>query len=553
MSHVQTARRYMRDVLAGRRPACRWVKRACERQARDLERKRFAFRFDAERAERVCRFIELLPHIKGRWAGSSMRLEPWQSFLLTTVFGWVDRQGRRRFKTAYVEVPRKNGKSQLSAGIGLYLLAADGEPGAEVYSAATTRDQAKIVWETAKRMVERTPGLRRRFGVETSAHSIHVLETASWFRALSRDQGGNLDGLNVHGAIIDELHAHKTRDVWDVIETATGAREQPLIWAITTAGFNRAGICFEQRDYVCKLLDGVHRDDETFGVVYTIDDGDDWADEAAWIKANPNWGASVIPDDIRRKARKAMEMASAQTNFLTKHLNVWVNADTAWMDMRAWQRCADPGLDLDDCEGLPCWIGLDLASKVDVACMAILFRAKDHWRLFVRHYLPEDVAEEGRNAHYAGWAREGRITLTPGNVTDYGYIEDDLRALAARFPVQEVAFDPWQAAYLANRLMQDGLPMVELRQTVQTMSPAMKELEALVLEGRLRHDADPVMEWMMANVVAHLDAKDNIYPRKSLPEQKIDGVVATIMALSRALAAQERKPSVYEERGAVVL
>ncbi len=553
MSHVQTARRYMRDVLAGRRPACRWVQRACERQARDLERKRFPFRFDAERAERVCRFIELLPHIKGRWAGSPMRLEPWQSFLLTTVFGWVDRKGRRRFKTAYVEVPRKNGKSQLSAGIGLYLLAADGEPGAEVYSAATTRDQAKIVWETAKRMVERTPGLRRRFGVETSAHSIHVLETASWFRALSRDQGGNLDGLNVHGAIIDELHAHKTRDVWDVIETATGAREQPLIWAITTAGFNRAGICFEQRDYVCKLLDGVHRDEETFGVVYTIDDGDDWADEAAWIKANPNWGASVIPDDIRRKARKAMEMASAQNNFLTKHLNVWVNADTAWMDMRAWQRCADPGLDLDDCEGLPCWIGLDLASKVDVACMAILFRAKDHWRLFVRHYLPEDVAEEGRNAHYAGWAREGRITLTPGNVTDYGYIEDDLRAIAARFQVQEVAFDPWQAAYLANRLMQDGLPMVELRQTVQTMSPAMKELEALVLEGRLRHDADPVMEWMMANVVAHLDAKDNIYPRKSLPEQKIDGVVATIMALSRALAAQERKPSVYEERGAVVL
>ncbi len=533
--------------MDGKIGACLYVRQACQRQLDDLEREDFGYHFDEDRANHVCRFIEKLPHIKGDLARqrASIHLEPWQCFQLTTVFGWVDERGRRRFKTCYNELPRKNAKSTVTSGIGLYLLLADDEEGAEVYSAATTRDQARIVWADAKRMVDRCPGMRARFGVSASAHSVFVEHTASAFKPLSRDQGGNLDGLNVHGGLLDEVHAHKTRDVFDVIETATGARTQPLLWMITTAGFNRAGICYEQRAYAIKILSRAVVDEEYFAVIYTVDaeDLDDMdrllTDPDIWAKANPNWGISVNPQDIARKARKAREMTAAQNNFLTKHLNVWVNADTAWMDMRAWESCGDRSLNLDDFEGCDCWIAVDLASKVDIACVTLLFLIDGEYYGFKRHYLPEDAAEDGRNSQYSGWARDGYLTLTPGNVTDYSVIEDDLREFASRFNVLEVGYDPWQAQYLANRLMEDGLPMIEIRQTVQNMSEPMKELEALVLSGRYHHNADPVMTWMVSNVVAHLDAKDNIYPRKEFPENKIDGVVAEIMALALAVRATE--------------
>ena len=312
------------------------------------------------------------------------------------------------------------------------------------------------------------------------------------------------------------------------------------MWAITTAGFNRAGICYEQRDYVKRILTGVHDDPEYFGIIYTLDDGDDWTQPESWQKANPNWGVSVKPDDIARKARKAMEMAAAQNNFLTKHLNQWVNADTAWLDMRKWEGCADPELDMDALEGQPCWIGLDLANKTDIAAMVLVFeREAGGVQVFGRYYLPEDAVEEGRNSQYSGWAIEGRLISTPGGVTDFAYIEEDLREFARRFDVQAVACDPWQASYLMQRLEEEGLPVLELRQTVQNMSEPMKQLEALVLSDKLRHNGCPVLTWMVSNVVAHLDAKENIYPRKEFPENKIDGVVALIMALNRYLAAHQ--------------
>lgn len=542
--YVAIALDYARAVVAGEIPACKWVQLACHRQLRDLERegtKDFPYWWEPALANRVCRFIELLPHVKGEWARHGKRLElaPWQIFRITTVFGWINREGYRRFKVAYSEIPRKNGKSSETSGVALYLLTADGEPGAEVYSAATTRDQAQITWKDAKQMVDRTPGLKARFGVATSSHTVFVEHTNSVFRPLSRDQGGNHDGLNVHGGMIDELHAHKTREIFDVIETGTGARQQPLLWLITTAGFNRAGICYEQRAYVTKILEGVVQDESYFGIIYTIDEDDDWADPASWAKANPNWGVSVNPEDIERKARKAMTMASATNNFLTKHLNVWVNADTAWMDLQAWDKCGDPALALDQFEGRKCWVGLDLASKIDVACLMLLFEDGEGWSVFGRYYIPEEAADAGKNQHYAGWARQGLVTLTPGQVTDFAYIEDDLRDFASRFDIQDVAFDPWQATYLATRMQEEGLPMIEYRQTVANMSEPMKTLEALTLEGKIRHNGDPVLTWMMSNVVAHLDAKDNIYPRKEFPENKIDGVVALIMALGRAIRQQE--------------
>lgn len=544
VSGVLRAKKYIEDVLSGAVPACHWVKRACKRQLDDLERKSLPFVFDENAAEKICRFVESLPHIKGSaFAGQKIKLEPWQCFILTTVFGWVDKFGNRRFRTVYIECPRKNGKSTLSAPVALYLLSADREPGAEVYSAATTRDQAKIVWEDAKRMTERSAALRNALGVETSSHAIYVHRTASSLKALSRDQQGNLDGLNVHGAIIDELHGHKDRGVWDVIETATGSRTQPLIWAITTAGSNRAGICYEQRIYVRKILDNAHKDDSYFGIVYTIDEGDDIFDPETWKKANPNYGISVSPEDLARKALKAQQMAAAQNNFLTKHLNIWVNADSAWMNMQAWEKCADESLDERDFEGNDCIISCDLATKVDLAAKVKLFwkdvDGKRHYYCFGRYYLPEEAAEDGRNSQYSGWSIDGRLRLTDGNVTDFSVIEDDIRDDARRFSVQQCAFDPWQASSVIQRLQQDGLPVIEYRQTVQNLSEPMKELEALVLQGRFHFDGDPVLTWMISNVVAHLDAKENIYPRKERPENKIDGAVALICAIGLAISIED--------------
>lgn len=535
--HVAIANGYIDDVLSDRTPACKWVKLACERQKADLERADFQWRFDADRASHVCRFVELLPHVKGEWARNrgTIVLSPWQCFVLTTVFGWIDDAGRRRFKKCYTEIPRKNAKSTLSSGVGLYLLTADNEPGAEVYSAATTRDQAKIVWGDARAMTAASPLFRRRFGVDTGAHSIFVTGANASFKPLSRDQGGNLDGLNLHGGIVDEFHGHKDRAIWDVLVTAMGARTQPLLWAITTAGFDRSGICYEERSYVTKILDRVIDDEEYFGIVYTIDDADDWADPESWRKANPNWGVSVRPEAIEREARKAMQMASAQNNFLTKHLNVWVNADTAWMDMRAWDACADTSLSLEDFAGSDCILGLDLASKIDIADKIRLFEREGIYYLFAEHYLPERAVDVSSNSQYEGWRREGWLTVTEGEVTDYDVIEDGIREDCSRFSVREVAFDPFQATQLAGHLLAEGVPMVEMRPTVLNFSEPMKQFEALVLSGKLRHCGDPVLTWMVSNVVCHRDAKDNIYPRKERPEMKIDGVVAAIMALGRAM------------------
>ena len=538
---------YARQVAAGAVAAARYVKAAAQRQIDDLKRwksKTSPFVFDKAKAEKICQFVELLPHIKGPKAGQLITLEPWQIFILTTVFGWVHRDGTRRFRRVYIEVPRGNGKSALSSAVGLYMLAADNEGGAEVYSFATTRDQAKIVFGDAQNMARRTPGLKAHFGVEVNAHNIHVVRTASKFEALSAE-GSTLDGLNTHLAIVDELHAHKLRTVYDVVETSTGKRAQSILWVISTAGSNRAGICYEVRGFVTKVLNGSVKDDSQFGIIYGLDDNDDWTTESALIKANPNWGISVMPEVLLPLQAKAMTMPSAANNFKTKHLNEWVNADTAWMDMRAWERCADPTLDAEQFLGEPVWIALDLASKVDIAAKISLFtreiEGKQHFFVFGQYYLPRDTVQRGENSQYQGWESIGLLTVTDGAVIDFQVIEDDLLADCSRFEVREVPYDPFQATQLATRMMAQAVPMVEMRPTVLNFSEPMKQLEALVLQSRLHHDGDPVLTWMMSNVVAHTDVKDNIYPRKERPENKIDGVVAAIMALGRALASTQQE------------
>lgn len=556
--HVTAALRYADGVLDGSITAGRFVRLACERFRADLERRDWRFEFRADLAERVCIAIELLPHVKGKWAREKqlLHLEPWQCFIVSSVFGWVDRvTGLRRFRTVYVEVARKNGKSALLAAVMLYMLTLDKEEGADCYSAATTRDQAGVVWRMARQMARRSPEFVKTFGVLVGAHNLSVEETGSRCEALSAE-ANSLEGLNPSFAAVDELHAHRTRHVWDVLETATGSRTQPLVWTITTAGADRTGICYEVRGYLLKVLDRVQEDETVFGIIYTIDDDDDWHDRSTWVKANPNLGVSVYQDDIERLARKAEATPSAVNNFLTKRLNVWCNADHAWMDMRALERCADPSLKVEDFAGQPCIVAFDLASKRDVAARAQLFDRDGHIYVFMRYYLPEAAVENSPNSQYQGWARSGRLEVTEGDVTDFGVIEDELLELAGQFDIVEVPYDPFQATQFSTRMIAEGLPLVEIGATVKNFSEPMKHFEALVLSGRFHFDGDPVLTWMVSNVVAHTDKKDNIYPNKENEHNKIDGVVAVIMAINRYLANDgipQAKPSSYEKHGLAVL
>lgn len=566
ISYFQRALGYAQRVVRGEEAAGLLERLACQRFLRDLERQGaddFPYTLDEARGARACRFMELLPHIKGEWAKpvyidghfeySKISLEDWQIFGELQLFGWINRDtGLRRFRRAYEEVARKNAKSTRAAARQLYLLTADGEPGAHCYSAATTGEQAREVFDVARNMALREPEFRARFGVEVGKHDITIGETASSFKPLNAE-GSTLDGLNIHGAVVDELHAHKTRAVWDVLDTATGARSQPLLSAITTAGSDRAGICYELRDYTIKVLQGTIDDDTWFGVIYTLDPEDikarNFHDPRVWRKANPNLGVSVKMEDMVAASKRAQAQPAALNNFLTKRLNVWVNADQAWLDMSAWDACADPALAPEQFAGEACVLGLDLASKVDFCAKVRVFRRDEDYYVFADHYLPQRAVstaagtdEDGKrkrgatNSQYAGWAHAGLIHVTPGEITDYDLIEEHIRDDGKTFDLVEIAYDPYQATQLAGHLLDEGLPMVEMRPTVLNFSEPMKQLEALVLTRRIHHNGDPVLAWMISNVVCHTDHKDNIYPNKSRPENKIDGAVALIMALGRLIA-----------------
>lgn len=550
--YVEAAQRYAQQVQAGEIPTCKWTRLAVDRQVDDLAREpseQWPWVFDEERAARICAFLELLPHIKGKWArqGKLLVLDPWQCFIITTVFGWVHREtGLRRFREAYIEVPRKNGKSLVSAGIGLYMLSADGEQGAEVYSAATTRDQARIVFDDAKGMAERTPDMRTYLGVAILTHSITVAHTSSKFSPLAAE-ASTQDGLNVHCAVIDELHAHKKRDLYDVIDTARGAREQSLLWLITTAGTDRSGICYERRTHITKVLDRVIDDATMFGIIYSIDDKDDPFDPTTWAKANPNWGVSVLQDDMEAAARKAAAMPSALNNFLTKRLNVWVNGESPWMDMRAWERCAMPEMQLSDYAGERCWMGLDLAQKKDFAALCLVFQRGDEWHVCIRLYLNELAVQESGNAHLSGWARSGYVEVTDGDITDFDVLAEDLRSYCKQFDVQEIAFDPALSMYFAGKLIEEGLPLVEIAQRALFFTPPLIQVENLVLEKKLKFDGNPVMTWMVSNLVVKISKFNELRsPTKERAENKIDGPMAMLMALGRALATVKTEKSFWE-------
>lgn len=552
-TYFDRALAYARRVAAGEEAAGKYERLACTRFLSDLDRQGeadFPFVLDVQAGSRACQFMELLPHIKGEWAKPvyvdgkfmypKLTLEPWQVFIELQLFGWKHvSTGLRRFRRSYEEIARKNAKSTRAAGRELYLLVADGEPGAHCYSAATTGDQAREVFDVARNMALREPEFLARFGVECGKHDITIPSTASSFKPLNAE-GSTLDGLNIHGCVVDEVHAHKTRAVWDVLDSATGARAQPLISAITTAGSDRSGICYELRDYTAKVLENVVVDDTWFGIIFTIDEADIWHDPAVWRKANPNLGISVKLDDMEAACRKAMAQPSAVANFLTKRLNVWVSSDAAWMDMQGWEKCTRPGLRLEDFAGAPCWIGMDLAEKRDFAALVLVFRRGDVWTFFPRLYLNESAIEQSGNAHLQGWARAGHVVMTDGNVTDFDLIADDLRTYCRDFDVKEIPFDPALSRYFATKLVEEGLPLVEIRQAPMFFTQPLIQVENLVLEGKLQHAGNPVFTWMVSNVQVSTSKFSGLkHPTKSRDENKIDGPVALFMALGRAMERVE--------------
>ncbi len=572
--YIALAAQYQSDILAGHIPACRWVKLACERNRRDLDRQEtpdFPYRFDPAAARRICALAEMLPHIKGpkakvvgrddrgRNVWATIDLEPWQCWYLTTMFGWLRADtGLRRFRVSMLLVPRKNGKSIIAAVIVLYMLTLDGESGAECYSAATTRDQAKVVAEIAWEMAKRSPRFCEQFGVKVGAKTqftLSVPATAGKFSPLSAD-AHTLDALNISLGVIDELHAHKTRQVFDVIDTGTGARDQPYIVITTTAGVEIGGICHEKLTYLQKILDGVATDETFFGIEYTIDQGDDIRQPVIQRKANPNYGVSVHADDLVRKIAEAQHSPSALNNVLTKHFNVWIRSESSWMGATLWQTCAEPALTLDAMKSYPCWVGVDLGEVRDPSAVSLLFKVDaERYALFPRVYWPEDGIAQSPVAQISGWARQGYIIVTPGNEADYSRIRTDLVELFSQFNVQEIDFDRKSArlmmqdvrAMLEPTLGRDRVQQVvlDIPQDVPTMDPAMKTSEGLVLGKRLQHDGNPVMAWMISNIVVERNYKGEIYPRKAGGKDsanKIDGPVSFWTALSQAMRAPEPQP-----------
>jgi len=546
---------YIEDVMAERHPVNKFERLAVERHLRDLDdgRQR-GLRFDEQAAWKALQFFNLLKHSKGEWAGRTLELEGWQKFVVWCLFGWMREDGTRRFLTSYLEVARKNGKSTLAAGIGLKLFVADNEPGAEVYSAATKRDQARITHSEATRMVKASTALRKR--VRVYRDNLNVEATASKFEPLGRDTD-SLDGLNIHGVIIDELHAHKSRDLVDVLETARGARRQPLQFEITTAGYDRESICYVHHEYTEKILTGAVEDDTWFGVIYTIDPEDDWQDETVWRKANPNLGVSKKIEYMREQAKKAREMPSQLNAFLRLDLDVWTQSQTKWVNLEHWHACGD-AVDANGLRGRQCYGGLDLSSTTDVSALVLIFPPDGHddsYKVLCRFWIPEESMHERSRRDrvpYEAWVRQGYMTATPGNVIDYDYILAQIDEDMQNYDLRELAFDRWGATKIVQELQEMGLTVVQFGQGFASMSAPMKELEKLILSHKLAHGNNPVLTWMADNLVAAVDPAGNIKPDKQRSIEKIDGMVALIMALDRALRHSDND-SVYGERGILIL
>jgi len=565
--HVTAAKRYAREVLNGKQPAGRFVRLACQRFTNDLKRvkaKSYPYRFDTGEAERVCVFAEALPHVKGHWAvgghdETRIVLQDWQCFGLCNLFGWLRKvDGLRRYRHAYWEIPRKNGKSVTAAIVGDFMFAADGEFGAEVYSGATGERQAWEVFRPARLMAKRTSEFLEAYGVEIGAKNMHIAENGSRFEAIVGKPG---DGASPHCAIVDEYHEHPTDELYDTMLTGMGARRQPLLFAITTAGSDIAGPCYALRADAIKVVEGNVENDRMFVLIYTIDDDDDWTDPKILRKANPNFDVSVSGEYLEAQQQDAITSPRKQNTFKTKHLNVWVHARSPWVNMHAWAQAADPTLCLDDFEGEQAYAGADVAAKRDLTTWVRVFPrtidGEQHFYVFGEHWLPEETADDPNLPHYAEWVNTGDLMVTAGQLLDLDAIEAAMQSAAEHHELTDIGFDPWGAYQLMGNLQEgkNGRPLVvtEVPQTVKYLSDPMKWIAAYIEAGRIHHCGDPVLTWCVSNVTVREDANENIFPRKERVEQKIDAAVAMIIAFNRLLLADEPTESVYATRGLLIL
>jgi phage terminase large subunit-like protein len=518
--------------------------------------------FDQKKAKRAVHFFEnYLFHVKGKWAGRPFKLLEWQKKeLIEPLFGWVDEKEKRKYRTAFVFLPRKNGKSSIAAGIALYLLVADNEQGAEVYSAANDRDQARIVFDTAKRMVELSPFLRKHLKIYK--HSIVYEKTGSVYRVISAD-AYTKHGYNAHGVIIDELHAAQSRELFDVLSTSTGAREQPLVFIITTAGSNFNSICYELYDYAKKVKAGIIADESFFPLIYEAEQSDDWSSEETWRKANPSLGETISIEYLREKAKQAEGMPGLISTFKRYHLNVWTQAENKWVDLKVWNENFIHEIKEEELKGMLCFAGLDLSSTHDLTAFVLLFHHEEnddyHLDIVPRFFIPErklyDEKNKWRN-EYRVWADQGLLHVIPGDVIDYRYVKNQILKDHEVHNIISMNVDRlFQGHQLILELQEEGLNIVPFGQGFYSMSTPSKEFERLILSKKLNHGNNAVLSWMVDGLSMKTDPAGSIKPDKASSTSKIDGIVALIMAIDRWLReiGSERSKSVYDDRGLVII
>lgn len=530
---MNSAEQYISDVISGKILVCELTRMAVQRHVDDLETgvNRGLF-FDKKAGEKAINFFKQagLKHTKGEFAKKSNPLfipEPWQCFILYMLFGWKNADESRRFNYAYVEVAKKNGKSTFAAGIAHYCFIADKEPGAEIYTAASNRDQAKIVFNEARNMVRNSPQLKKM--VTVYEHSLFVDVTMSTFKPLSADQD-SFEGKNPSCTIFDEYHVQKSNDLFDNIKSAMASRRNPLLFIITTAGKNRTSPCYDYRQMVIEILKGIKNQDNIFGIIYTLDEGDQWDDAAVWAKSNPNLDVSVNRSFLENELKECKNRESAVINFKTKNLNIWTDSAKGWIADKAWMKCAGD-VTREAMRGKKCYGGLDLAASVDINALSLYFY--EERKLLVWFWIPEDKVKQNEDrVDYRTWIDSGWIDVTEGAVIDIDAISGDILNVISQYDVQSIAIDPARAYHgVVQNLQKQDIQLSQFRQGFVSMDAPTKELERLVLSEDLDHGGNPVLRWMNSNVEIKMDPAGNIKIDKAKSSNKVDGMVSTVMAI----------------------
>lgn len=516
--------------------------------------------FDKEKADKAVKFIELLRHTKGKWAGQLFILKRWEKKIVRDVFGTVRKDGLRQYRTVYIEVPRKNGKTTFAAAIALLILFIEShnDPEAEIYSAAADRDQASLVFNQGASMTRKDPALLSRCTIVDSQKRIVYWETGSFYRAIAADAPSS-HGYNASAVIVDELHAQRRRDLVEALITSQGSREQPLTVFLTTAGYDQASICYEYHQYALQILNDVIKDDTFYPVIYAADETDEWDKKATWKKANPNLDVTISSESIRKEVRMAKQLPAYQNAVRRLHLNQWLQQASRWIDMALWDANNDEKIDEEELRGQTCYGGLDLSSVSDLTAWVMVFPREDDGDtvdVLARFWCPEAKLHDPSNKYreqYQAWARAGYLQVTPGNAVDYAFVKKQILEDAQKFNLADLNIDRlFQGYQLGAELQEEGLTVVGMGQGFMSMAAPMKELERRLLNTTIRHGGNPVLRFMADSVVVKQDPAGNLKPDKASSQAKIDGIVALVMALDRLIRHDEgKKRSVYEERGVI--